>query len=618
VTGVRVAIVLAAGQNAFFVELATAIASGLQRLGVDTEVLTGRLPEPHPDVVPLFLPPHEVAALGGRAALEDPVLLARSIAVCAEQPGSSWFFDNLPLVRGMGAVFDLSDQGVRSLAQQGISALRLDLGHVPEWDGRDADLHAGRDLDVVFLGCSTSRRHRLLAACAPVLVGREVCLVLSDNATPNPTTGAGFVSGDDKRALLRRARVVLNLHRDDEHQGQPYMEWLRVMDVLHAGAVLVTEPATDLRDLEPGRHLVVSRTSSLPSVLAAALDDDEGLRRMREQATAWLRERPFSQALEVVAEKARELAGRPLPAPPLAFEAVTVQAPPPPAVHGTDPTSVALKRSVLEGISLRRRVAELERRVSGFSTDLEVVSVSPAWSGPDRQVAVIVPTFRHAAVIADTLASVLPDRYAGLEVVVVDDGSPEDDARVATDLSRQHPDLAMLVVRHPVNRGLGAARNTGVGVATADHLLMLDADNELLPGTVQRLHGALCAAPDAPLAYGILATWNPLAGPVGLISQFPWRTEVLVEQNYVDALAMVRRSTLDRLGGYTEELSLYGWEDYDLWLGVADLGLVPAFVPHVVARYRVEPTSMLSVTNISHADAFARLHQRHPVMAVAR
>lgn len=610
-TEVRIAVVLATRQNAFFAELATAVVDGFREIGTWADLVIDRFPDPEPGVVPLFLPPHEVAALGGWPAMQDAELLARSIAICAEQPTSSWFEGNVPLVSRMGAVYDLSELGVQALGRRGIMASRLDLGHVPAWDGCLTDDADGRDLDVVFLGCTTPRRQRLLSACGELLARYRTVLVLSDNTLPNTHTSASFVSGQDKRALLRRTRIVLNLHRDDE----PYMEWLRTMDVLHAGAVLVTDSSADLRDLVPGEHLVVSRPESLPQVLAHVLADDDGARRMREASLSWLRDRPLSASLRPLVEQARVLATRPWSTTPPPFETVTLTRPASPPVAVGDPTRVALKRSVLEGISLRRRLSALEQTVAGDSLSIEVVASTPAWSGPHRRTSVIVPTFRHADALAGALGSVLRQRHADLELVIVDDGSPLPDAAVATAFAAEHPDLPMLIVRHPINRGLGSARNTGAGLGTGDLLLMLDADNELLPGAVQRLVGALDDDPQAPLAYGLLATWSPTTGPVALLSDMPWQPARLVEQNYVDALALIRRSTLEALGGYTDDLALYGWEDYDLWLGVADAGLVPAFVPEVIARYRVDPTSMLSVANISHDDAYARFIERHPVMA---
>jgi hypothetical protein len=85
--------------------------------------------------------------------------------------------------------------------------------------------------------------------------------------------------------------------------------------------------------------------------------------------------------------------------------------------------------------------------------------------------------------------------------------------------------------------------------------------------------------------------------------------------NYVDALALIRLDVLRELRGYTTDLRLYGWEDYDLWCAMAERGAAGVWVPEVVARYRVSPRSMLrSVTEISNTEAFEVLIERHPTL----
>jgi GT2 family glycosyltransferase len=85
-----------------------------------------------------------------------------------------------------------------------------------------------------------------------------------------------------------------------------------------------------------------------------------------------------------------------------------------------------------------------------------------------------------------------------------------------------------------------------------------------------------------------------------------------VRSNYIDAFALLRRSALDAVGGYTDDLRLHGWEDYDLWLSFADRGLRPAFVPHPIGRYREDSSVMSSITNVSLDDARLALRERHP------
>jgi glycosyl transferase family 2 len=609
----HVVVVLAEGQNAFFVELAHAVAGALTAGGTAASVVVGEMPGPAPGLVPLVLPPHEVARLGGAEALADPALRARSIAVCAEQPGSSWFTDNVDLLHDFGAVFDVSGCSVEALARHGIPARRLHLGHVPAWDTcSDGDPHAERDIDVVFLGSATARRESILAACADALVGHETQLVISDNSRPNRETGRGFVAAGEKRALLRRARVLLSVHCD----VLPYFEWLRAMDALHAGAVLVSEWSLDTDPLRAGTHLLAARPRALPDVVVAALADDVRLRRVREAGLQWLQARPFAELVKPLAEMASTIASRPWHRAPVAFTA-TPRLRQEPAPRSRDEPAIATKHALLESLALRRRVAVLERRLAGHSNALEIVAATPAWSGEPRQVAVLIPSYRHADELPEALDSVWPTaRTAGapasVEVVVVDDGSPDRDGEVAAAWASCHPWLPMLVARHPVNRGLGPARNAAAGLSDASRLLALDADNTLLPGGLARLNAALDAGPAAPAAYGMLIRWSPEAGPVGLLSAKPWHPDALVRSNYIDALALLRRSALDAVGGYTDDLRLHGWEDYDLWLSFADRDLSPTFVPHAVGRYREHPSSMRTITDVSHDDARLALRERHP------
>jgi GT2 family glycosyltransferase len=610
---VQIAVVLADGQNAFFVELAHALVGALRAGGTAATVVVGEMPSSANGLVPLVLPPHEVAHLGGAQALADPELRARSIAVCAEQPGSTWFAANVELLHDFGAVFDLSGYSVAALTRLGIPARRLQLGHVPAWDTCAAgDPHADRDIDVIFLGSASPRRASILAACADALAEHEAQLVISDNSRPNRDTGPGFLAGADKRARLRRARVLLSVHGGD----RPYFEWLRAIDALHSGAVLVSEWSADTDPLRAGTHLLASRPTALHEVVVAALADDLRLRRMRDAGLRWLRARPLTALVTPLAEAASTIASRPWRRGAIAF-AAPPRLGPEPAPEPGDGRARATKRAMLESLALRRRVEVFERRLAGRSDALEIVSFTPAWSGAPRKVAVLIPSYRHADELPDALDSVWSTaRSVGapvsVEVVVVDDGSPDGDDDVAAAWADRHPWLPVLVARHPVNRGLGPARNAAAGLTDAPRLLALDADNTLLPNGLARLNAALDAEPDAPAAYGVLICWSPNTGPIGLLSARPWQPDALVRSNYIDAFAMVRRSALDAVGGYTDDLRLHGWEDYDLWLSFVDRDLSPAFVPHAIGRYREYSSVTRTITDVSLGDARLALRQRHP------
>ncbi len=87
--------------------------------------------------------------------------------------------------------------------------------------------------------------------------------------------------------------------------------------------------------------------------------------------------------------------------------------------------------------------------------------------------------------------------------------------------------------------------------------------------------------------------------------------------NYIDALALIRRSLLDEVGGFETDIRLYGWEDYDLWCKFAERGLHAAHVREIVARYRVASGSMITLTDLDQAGPLELLRQRHPSVFAA-
>jgi hypothetical protein len=629
--------VLARGQNQFFVELAEALAYEMRLQGAVAKLDVGEIPLPRPGLVHVFMPPHEYVSLS-RYRPPAPHL-ARSIVISAEQPDSHFFAANLPLAREAGAVFDINPRSVRAYRAAGIEASLLEVGHTRLWDRfeRTRDGNGGepsragaaprRDIDILFLGRISHRRERALAGYAGIFERFRCHLGLSDNSRPNVATGATFVAGDDKRSLLARSKVLLNIHGENE----PYFEWLRVAEAICAGCAVVSEHSSDFAPLEWGRHVLTGDLGSLGLLCAYLAEDDPRREEMSTQAYELLaRERPMSTAaLELIS------AGERTDAAPVGrdLELVTRQerarghfreAPPPFEHQPLERTDLsdgdtlvlrALKHQLLALAGLRRQLARIElavREETRSEPQTRVVTDSPGWSaGSPRSLSVIVPLYNHRDDIVAALGSLERSSRLDWEAVIVDDASTDGGGGAVQDWLESRPHLACRLVAHELNRGLPAARNTGVHHARADRLLMLDADNEVRPAGIGRLMDALDADPKASFAYGIMERFSA-DGPTGLVSTFGWDPERLRSSNYIDAFSLIRREAIVAMGGYTEEARLFGWEDYDLWVRMAEAGRHGTFVPEIVARYKVGHSSMISLTNVSTADAYAALADHAP------
>jgi hypothetical protein len=612
----------ARGQNAFFRELAAALVFELEQLGGRGRIVVGDLPPQVEGSVTVLLPPHEFVSL---TELDlSPAVLGRSILISAEQPTSSFFAANVALAHRAGAVLDINHRAVRAYQDAGVPAGHLQLGYSQAWDKRE-DVPE-RDIDVLFIGRATKRRELALALYADVLERFNCQFILSDNRTPNSDEGLNFVTGEGKLRLLARSKVLLNVHGEDE----PYFEWLRAAEAISSGCVVVTEHSTDMEPLRPGVDLIAASYESLGLLTAGIIDDRERRARMALEAESRLRSSaPLATAAARLLATARGVNERPVTPQGeadvqvararLTIGRVTPAPPPPPAPEieispGEQRALRALKRQQQELLSLRRRLARNELRHSRpDQPEPETVEVAAtrAWGESRPLISVIVPLYNDADVVGEALDSVRRSTMSSWEIVVVDDASTDSSSATVRAWMDEHPDQRVSLVRHEVNRGLPAARNTGAEEARGDLLLMLDSDNLVRPFGLARLTGALCRDPGADFAYGLLDRFQG-DEPHGTISKFAWEPARLREDNYIDAFSLIRRRVLSELDGYSEDARLWGLEDYDLWARMAEAGRRGTFVRQFVGRYRVGHSSMLSVTGISSIDAFAAISEHAP------
>ena len=233
----------------------------------------------------------------------------------------------------------------------------------------------------------------------------------------------------------------------------------------------------------------------------------------------------------------------------------------------------------------------------------EVVTNEASRACTQPAVSVIITLFNYAAFIIGCLESVRATRAEGLpggfEVVVVDDGSTDDGAKLVEEYLATR-DLPVCLVKKKLNTGLTDSRNIGLQMARAPLVFILDADNEIRPECLQAHYAAL-AATELAAAYGHINRFDHASRrSLGVMSNQDWNVRRLVTSPCIDAMAMFRKATLFSVGGYSPEFGALvpqGWEDYDLWLKLAQAGFAGKMIPQVLSDYRVHPTSMIHGTN---------------------
>lgn len=113
------------------------------------------------------------------------------------------------------------------------------------------------------------------------------------------------------------------------------------------------------------------------------------------------------------------------------------------------------------------------------------------------KISVIIPVYNVAPYIAACLQSVMRQTtQAALECILVDDCGPDNSMEVVNETLQSYSGpIDFKIVRHTQNRGLSAARNTGLAAATGDYIYFLDSDDEITPDCIERLSAPLQKEP---------------------------------------------------------------------------------------------------------------------------
>lgn len=141
------------------------------------------------------------------------------------------------------------------------------------------------------------------------------------------------------------------------------------------------------------------------------------------------------------------------------------------------------------------------------------------------KVSVIIPVYKVEKYIAATVESVLKQTYKELELLIVDDGSPDR----SIEICQQFTDPRIKIIRQQ-NRGLAGARNTGIHHAQGEYLAFLDGDDLWLPEKLEKHVAHLDNLPNVGISFSRSAFIDEMGKPLGLYLMSEVRREVTLHR----------------------------------------------------------------------------------------
>jgi glycosyltransferase involved in cell wall biosynthesis len=207
-------------------------------------------------------------------------------------------------------------------------------------------------------------------------------------------------------------------------------------------------------------------------------------------------------------------------------------------------------------------------------------------------VSVVIPAYNVAPYISETLRSVFAQTFAGYEVIIVNDGSPDTEE---LEQALEHY-LNRVVYLKQENRGAGAARNAGIMAARGEFIAFLDADDLWLPDYLSE-QLAFMRSGDYDLVYAdaLLFGQSQMAGRTFMQiapskGKVTFQSLISGECNVVTSGVVTRKRLILEVGLFDEQLR--NSQDFELWVRLVRHGARASYQRKVLLRYRYHENSL--------------------------
>jgi glycosyltransferase involved in cell wall biosynthesis len=192
------------------------------------------------------------------------------------------------------------------------------------------------------------------------------------------------------------------------------------------------------------------------------------------------------------------------------------------------------------------------------------------------RVDVIVPCYKYGHFLPECVESVLGQEGVDVRVLIIDDASPDDSAEVGARLASE--DRRIEFRRHLINQGHIATYNEGIDWASGDYLLLLSADDVLIPGAFARATALMDLHPELGLTFGRAITtdrpnFRSHRGAAKYVHRILsgeefWQISCREGTNIVSTPTAIARTRLQHaIGGYRADLPHTG--DLEMWMRFA-------------------------------------------------
>jgi hypothetical protein len=202
------------------------------------------------------------------------------------------------------------------------------------------------------------------------------------------------------------------------------------------------------------------------------------------------------------------------------------------------------------------------------------------------QISVVIPCYNDGQFIDETILKLKQQTTAPLEIIVVNDGST--DQNTLTTLAAYANDPLVRVL-HKENGRMSAARNFGVASAKGNIIAAIDADDYFDNRFFEKGLAVLATEPKTAVVTSYIKFFG---NKTGVSKPRGGNAFNFLFSNQCPACAMVRKEVWDQVGGYDETMKL-GYEDWEFYIRITQLGFEVHVIPEFLLYYRQTNKSTL-------------------------
>ncbi len=227
---------------------------------------------------------------------------------------------------------------------------------------------------------------------------------------------------------------------------------------------------------------------------------------------------------------------------------------------------------------------------------------------PSPKISVIVPCYNYGHFISETIDSVLAQTYSDYEIIIIDDGS-NDGTTPQVIANEVKKNKRIKSITHMKNKGLSAARNSGIKNAKGIYILPLDSDDMIAPTYLEKTM-ALIIKENADLIYTHYKCFGQRNHTCYMSNDTKAIKAKLPFRDCLPVCSLYKKDDWKAFKGYDE--NMIAAEDWNFWLHFAKTDKKIMLLNEPLFHYRTHKNSLFNRTENLRSELIKKIKQNHP------